>query len=168
MKDIKRNLTMLCDYYELTMSNGYFTAEMKDKIVYFDVFYGDNEVEVALQYTDTYNEVIYAFANNINTEEGGTHLEGFKASLTRIINEAGKRLNVFKGDEKVSSDDCREGLVAVVSVKLTEPQFEGQTKTKLGNSEMRNYVTKAMNEHFGSFLEENPAVAREILMKCLI
>ncbi len=138
-----------------------------EKPVYFDIFYGDTEVEVALQYTETYNEVIYAFANNINTEEGGTHLEGFKNSLTKIINEAGKKLNVLKNDEKVSSDDVREGLVAVVSVKLTEPQFEGQTKTKLGNSEMRNYVSKAMVEHFGSYLEENPAKAKEVLIKCL-
>ena len=138
-----------------------------DKPVYFDVFYGDTEVEVALQYTETYNEIIYAFANNINTEEGGTHLEGFKATLARIINDFGKSLKVFKGEEKVSSDDCREGIVAVVSVKLTEPQFEGQTKTKLGNSEMRSYVSKAMNEHFGAFMEENPAKAREVLMKCI-
>ena len=138
-----------------------------DKPVYFDVLYGDTEIEVALQYTDTYNEVVYAFANNINTQEGGTHLEGFKNSLTRIINDAGKKLNVFKGEEKVSSDDVREGIVAVVSVKLTEPQFEGQTKTKLGNSEMRNFVTKAMNEYFGSYLEENPSKAREVLMKCI-
>ncbi len=135
--------------------------------IYFDVFYGDNEVEVALQYTDSYNEEIYAFANNINTEEGGTHLEGFKASLTRIINDAGKKLNILKNDDKLSNEDVREGIVAVVSVKLTEPQFEGQTKTKLGNSEMRNYVSKAMQEYFGTFLEENPAVTREIIMKCL-
>ena len=138
-----------------------------DKPVYFDVFYGDTEVEIALQYTDTYNETVYAFANNINTEEGGTHLEGFKNALARIVNDTGKKLNAFKGDEKVSSEDTREGLVAVVSVKLTEPQFEGQTKTKLGNSEMRNLVTKAMNEHLGSFFEENPAKAKEILLKCL-
>ena len=138
-----------------------------EKPVYFDVFYGNTEVEIALQYTDTYNELIYAFANNINTEEGGTHLEGFKASLTKIINDFGKKLNVFKGDEKVSSDDVREGMVAVVSIKLEEPQFEGQTKTKLGNSEIRGQVTKAMNEHFGTFLEENPDKTREILMKCL-
>ena len=138
-----------------------------EKPVYFDVFYGDNEIEIALQYTDTYNETIYAFANNINTEEGGTHLEGFKNALARIINDAGKKLNAFKGDEKVSSEDTREGLVAVVSVKLTEPQFEGQTKTKLGNSEMRNLVTKAMNEHLGTFFEENPSKAKEILLKCL-
>ena len=138
-----------------------------EKPVYFDIFYGDTEVEVAIQYTETYNEVIYAFANNINTEEGGTHLEGFKSSLTRIINDFGKKLNVFKGEEKVSSDDVREGIVAVISVKLTEPQFEGQTKTKLGNSEMRNYVTKAMNEHFGTFMEENPSKAKDILLKCI-
>ena len=139
-----------------------------EKPVYFDVFFGDTEVEIALQYTETYNEVIYAFANNINTEEGGTHLDGFKNSLTRIVNDFGKKLNVFKGDEKVSSDDVREGIVAVVSVKLTEPQFEGQTKTKLGNSEMRNHVTKAMNEYLGSYFEENPAKAREVLNKCLM
>ncbi len=138
-----------------------------DVPVYFDVFYGDTEVEVALQYTDTYSETIYAFANNINTEEGGTHLEGFKSSLTRIVNDFGKKSNVFKGDEKVSPEDVREGLVAIVSVKLTEPQFEGQTKTKLGNSEMRNYVTKAMNEYLGTFFEEHPDKAKEILMKCL-
>ena len=138
-----------------------------EKPVYFDVFYGDTEIEVAMQYTDTYNETVYAFANNINTEEGGTHLEGFKTALTRIINDAGKKINAFKGDEKVSSEDTREGLVAVISVKLTEPQFEGQTKTKLGNSEIRNLVTKAMNEYFGSFLEENPVKAKEILLKCL-
>lgn len=142
-------------------------APIFDKPVYFDVFYGDTEVEIALQYTDTYNETIYAFANNINTEEGGTHLDGFKNALTRIINDTGKKVNAFKGDEKISSEDTREGLVAVVSVKLTEPQFEGQTKTKLGNSEIRNLVTKAMNEHLGSFFEENPAKAKEILLKCL-
>ncbi len=138
-----------------------------DKPVYFDVFFGNTEIEIALQYTETYNEVIYAFANNINTEEGGTHLEGFKAALGRIINDYGKQKNIFKGDEKVSSDDCREGLVAVISVKLEDPQFEGQTKTKLGNSEIRSFVTKAMNEHFGSFLEENPAKTKEVLLKCI-
>ncbi len=135
--------------------------------VYFDIFYGENEIEVALQYTDTYNEVLYTFANNINTEEGGSHLDGFKSSLTKIINDFGKKERLIKDDEKVSSEDVREGLVAVISVKLTEPQFEGQTKTKLGNSEMRNLVTKAMNEYFGSFLEENPTQSREIILKCL-
>ena len=161
-----------CFYYEGGIAH--FVEDLSknkgplfDKPVYFDVFYGDTEVEVALQYTETYNEVIYAFANNINTEEGGTHLEGFKSTLARIINDFGKSLKVFKGEEKVSSDDCREGIVAVVSVKLTEPQFEGQTKTKLGNSEMRSYVSKAMNEYFGTFMEENPIKAKEVLMKCI-
>ena len=137
------------------------------KPLYFDVKYGTSEVEIAMQYNDQYSELLYAFANNINTEEGGTHLEGFKSSLTKIINDFGKKLNIFKGEEKVSADDCREGLTAVISVKLTEPQFEGQTKTKLGNSEMRGYVSKAMTEYFGSFLEENPAVAKELILKCV-
>ena len=161
-----------CFYYEGGIAH--FVEDLSknkgplfDKPVYFDVFYGDTEVEVALQYTETYNEVIYAFANNINTEEGGTHLEGFKSTLARIINDFGKSLKVFKGEEKVSSDDCREGIVAVVSVKLTEPQFEGQTKTNIGNSEMRSYVSKAMNEYFGTFMEENPIKAKEVLMKCI-
>ena len=135
--------------------------------VYFDVFYGDTEVEVALQYTDTYTEDIHPFANNINTTEGGTHLDGFKASLTKIVNDFGKKLNVLKGDDKLSPEDVREGIVAVLSVKLSEPQFEGQTKTKLGNSEMRGYVTKAMVEYLGTFFEENPDKAKEILLKCL-
>jgi len=134
---------------------------------YFDVFYGDTEIEVALQYNQGYNETIFAFANNINTEEGGTHLDGFKQSLTKLMNDAGKKLNVFKGEEKVSGEDVREGITAVISVKLTEPQFEGQTKTKLGNSEIKSLVTKAMNEYFGSFIEENPTVAKELLVKCL-
>lgn len=138
-----------------------------EKSLYFDEFFGDDEVEVAIQYNESYNETIFAFANNINTEEGGTHLEGFKSSLTKIINDAGKKLNILKGDEKVSGEDVREGLTAVVSVKLTDPQFEGQTKTKLGNSYMKNYVSKAMTEHLGSYLEENPNVAKELLMKCL-
>ncbi len=135
--------------------------------VYFDVFYGDTEVEVALQYTDTYTEDIHPFANNIHTTEGGTHLDGFKASLTKIVNDFGKKLNVLKGDDKLSPEDVREGVVAVLSVKLSEPQFEGQTKTKLGNSEMRGFVTKAMSEYLGTFFEENPDKAKEILLKCL-
>ncbi|MBO7187199.1 MAG: DNA topoisomerase (ATP-hydrolyzing) subunit B [Clostridia bacterium] len=143
------------------------TETLLPKAFYFDVFYGDTEIEVALQYNQGYSETIYAFANNINTEEGGTHLDGFKQSLTKLMNDSGKKLNVFKGDEKVSGEDVREGLTAVISVKLTEPQFEGQTKTKLGNSEIKSLVTKAMNEYFGSFIEENPNVAKELLIKCL-
>ncbi len=137
------------------------------KPFYFDVFFGDTEIEIALQYNDSYNETIYAFANNINTEEGGTHLDGFKAVLTKLLNDAGRKLNVLKGEDKVSGEDVREGITAVVSVKLTEPQFEGQTKTKLGNSEIKSLVNKAMTEHFGSYLEENPSITKELLMKCL-
>ena len=138
-----------------------------EKPFYFDEFFGDNEIEVAVQYNDSYAENIYSFANNINTEEGGAHLEGFKNSLTKIINDAGKRIGVLKNDDKVSGEDVREGISAVISVKLTEPQFEGQTKTKLGNSEMRTLVSRAMTEKFGTFLEENPAVTKELLMRCL-
>ena len=134
--------------------------------VYFEKAYGDNIVEIALQYNDSYVEQVYAFANNINTEEGGTHLDGFRASLTKLINEYAKSLNIIKNDdEKLSGEDVREGLTAVISVKLPEPQFEGQTKTKLGNSEMRNIVTKAMQESFGAFLEENPARTKELILK---
>ena len=134
--------------------------------VYFEKTYGDNIVEIALQYNDSYVEQVYAFANNINTEEGGTHLDGFRASLTKLINEYAKSLNIIKNDdEKLSGEDVREGLTAVISVKLPEPQFEGQTKTKLGNSEMRNIVTKAMQESFGAFLEENPARTKELILK---
>ena len=138
-----------------------------DKPFYFDGVYGDSEVEVAVQYNDSYSETIFSFANNINTEEGGAHLDGFKNALTKLINDAGKKLGVLKNDDKVSGDDVREGITAVVSVKLTEPQFEGQTKTKLGNSEMRTLLTKAMNDYFGAFLEENPAKTKELLLKCV-
>mgnify|MGYP004639539213 CR=1 FL=1 len=133
--------------------------------IYFEEQYGENNVEIAMQYNDGYNETIFSFANNINTEEGGAHLDGFKAALTKIINDYGKKFNLLKDDEKLSGEDVREGVTAVISVKLPEPQFEGQTKTKLGNSEMRNLVTKAMNEAFGTFLEENPAKAKEIILK---
>ena len=138
-----------------------------EKPFYFDEHIGDNEIEIAIQYNDSYSETIYSFANNINTEEGGAHLDGFKNSITKLINDAGKRLNVLKNDDKLSGEDVREGISAVVSVKLTEPQFEGQTKTKLGNSEMRTLVTRAMNEKFGEFLEENPQKAKDLLMRCL-
>ena len=135
--------------------------------IYFEETYGDVVVEISLQYNDGYNETVFAFANNINTEEGGTHLDGFKASLTKLLNEYGRKLNVLKDDEKdkLSGEDVREGLTAVISVKLPEPQFEGQTKTKLGNSEMRGLVSKAMQEALGTYLEENPARAKELILK---
>lgn len=135
------------------------------EVIYFDESYENGEVEIAMQYNDSYSETIFAFANNINTEEGGTHLEGFRNSLTKIINDYGKNNNILKGDEKLSGDDVREGLTAVISVKLTNPQFEGQTKTKLGNSEMRTVVAKAMTEGLGSYLEEHPKEAKDLIMK---
>ena len=135
------------------------------EVIYFDESYENGEVEIAMQYNDSYSETIFAFANNINTEEGGTHLEGFRNSLTKIINDYGKNNNILKGDEKLSGDDVREGLTAVISVKLTNPQFEGQTKTKLGNSEMRAVVAKAMTEGLGSYLEEHPKEAKDLIMK---
>lgn len=135
------------------------------EVIYFDESYENGEVEIAMQYNDSYSETIFAFANNINTEEGGTHLDGFRNSLTKIINDYGKNNNILKGDEKLSGDDVREGLTAVISVKLTNPQFEGQTKTKLGNSEMRTVVAKAMTEGLGSYLEEHPKEAKDLIMK---
>ena len=133
--------------------------------VYLEKSYGDNVVEIAIQYNDSYTESLYAFANNINTEEGGSHVDGFKTSLTKLINEYAHKLNIIKDDDKLSGEDVREGLTAVISVKLPEPQFEGQTKTKLGNSEMRTLVQKAMQEAFGTFLEENPLKAKELILK---
>ncbi|GAA0781206.1 DNA topoisomerase (ATP-hydrolyzing) subunit B [Hathewaya limosa] len=125
-------------------------------------------VELALQYNDSYSENIYSFANNIDTVEGGTHLAGFKTALTRVLNDYAKKFGFLKeSDKNLSGDDIREGLTAVVSVKLTEPQFEGQTKTKLGNSEMRGIVDSIFSETFGYFLEENPQVAKIIVDKAL-
>lgn len=135
--------------------------------IYVEVVNEDNEVEIAFQYNDGYNEIINTYANNINTEEGGTHLIGFRNALTRIINDYGRGNNILKDSERLLGDDVREGITAIVSVKLREPQFEGQTKTKLGNSEMRKIVEDAMQEKFGAFLEENPAVARELVTKCV-
>ncbi|MCL2797435.1 MAG: DNA topoisomerase (ATP-hydrolyzing) subunit B [Firmicutes bacterium] len=136
--------------------------------VYFWQKYKDAEVEVAMQYNDSYNEIIYAYANNINTEEGGTHLIGFRNGLTKVINDYAHRQNIIKEDEKLSGEDVREGLTAIVSVKLMNPQFEGQTKTKLGNSEMRGYVEKAMQEGLGTYLEENPSKTKELVLKAIM
>ncbi len=135
--------------------------------VYFEEEHSDSAVEVAIQYNDGYSETIFSYANNIHTEEGGTHLDGFKAALTKVINDAGHKLNILKENDKLSGEDVREGITAVVSVKLTDPQFEGQTKTKLGNSFMRAYVQKATVEHLGTYLEENPSQARELVLRCI-
>ncbi|WP_294187054.1 DNA topoisomerase (ATP-hydrolyzing) subunit B [uncultured Clostridium sp.] len=125
--------------------------------------------EISLQYNDGYNENLYSFANNIDTIEGGTHLSGFKTALTRVINDYGKRFNHLKeNDKNLSGDDIREGLTAVVSVKISEPQFEGQTKTKLGNSEVRSVVDSIVGEGVSTFLEENPNVGKIIIEKALM
>ena len=129
---------------------------------------GDFPIEIAIQYTTAYSENIYTFVNNINTIEGGTHLEGFKRSLTKVFNDYAKSHNILKEkDNNLSGDDIREGITAVVSVKVKEPQFEGQTKTKLGNSEVAGIVQSLMNEKLAEFLEENPNVAKAILEKCV-
>ncbi len=138
-----------------------------EKPVYVDVVNPNNEVEIAFQFNNGYNEFINSYANNINTEEGGTHLTGFKNALTKIINDYGHANRILKDSEKLSGEDVREGITAIISVKLTEPQFEGQTKTKLGNSEMKRIVECAMEEKFGTYLEENPSVGREMVLKCV-
>ena len=137
--------------------------------VYFESAKDDVIVEIALQYNDGYNETLFSFANNINTREGGTHLVGFKSALTRSLNDAARKLNLTrKLEENLSGEDVREGLSAVISVKLPEPQFEGQTKAKLGNSEVKGIVESTVNEKLTEFFEENPSVARSILDKCIM
>ncbi|MBQ6987303.1 MAG: DNA topoisomerase IV subunit B, partial [Oscillibacter sp.] len=127
----------------------------------------DSIAEVALQYSDTYSEIIVSFANNVHTPEGGMHEEGFKRALTSVLNAYGHRMKLLKDDEKVSGEDCREGLTCVISVKLTEAQFEGQTKSKLGNSEMRTLVNAMVSDKLETFLEENPQTARAIIDKAM-
>lgn len=128
----------------------------------------DVMVEIALQYNDGFVPSIYSFANNIHTHEGGTHESGFKSALTRIINDYARKMNLLKdSDNNVIGEDVREGLTAIISVKIPNPQFEGQTKTKLGNSEVRGIVESVFGERFSTFLDENPAVARKIVEKCI-
>ena len=137
--------------------------------IYFNGKRDDAVVEIALQYNDSYQENIFSYANNINTEEGGTHLVGFKAALTRVANDFAKRLNLLKGaDATLSGEDVREGLTCVISVKLHDPQFEGQTKTKLGNSEIRTLVNAVTGEGLSEFFEENPSVTKQILEKSVM
>ena len=129
---------------------------------------GEYPVEIAIQYTTSYSENIYTFVNNINTIEGGTHLEGFKRSLTKVFNDYAREKNILKEkDANLLGDDIREGITAVISVKVKEPQFEGQTKTKLGNSEVAGIVQSVVNENLSAFLEENPNIAKAILEKCI-
>ena len=143
-------------------------APIHPEVIYFELVKKDLEIEVAMQYTDSYSELVLSYANNISTTEGGTHMAGFKSSLTRVFNDYARRNKILKdSDDPLTGDDIREGLTAVVSVKLTEPQFEGQTKTKLGNSEMRGFVETSTTENLTAFLEENPTQAKTILEKCL-
>ena len=136
-------------------------------IIYFEVAKENCEVEVAMQYTENYNELVMGYANNINTTDGGTHIVGFKSALTRTLNDYGKKAKILKENDSLSGEDVREGLTAIVSVKLEEPQFEGQTKAKLGNPDMRGFVETTTNENLTAFLEENPAQAKVIIEKCI-
>ena len=136
--------------------------------IYIEKVNGEIPVEISIQYTSAYNENIYSFVNNINTIEGGTHLEGFKRSLTKVFNDYARGHNILKDkDNNLQGEDIREGITAVISVKVKEPQFEGQTKTKLGNSEVTGVVQSMVNEALATFLEENPSVAKAILEKCI-
>jgi DNA gyrase subunit B len=141
---------------------------LHEKPIYFEREKEGTIIEIAMQYTDSYAEYVYSFVNNINTHEGGTHLVGFKAALTRVANDYIRKNNLAKGDLKLSGEDIREGLTAIISLKLTEPQFEGQTKTKLGNSEVKGIVESLVSESLSEFLEENPKVATSILQKALV
>ncbi|HMK47672.1 MAG TPA: DNA topoisomerase (ATP-hydrolyzing) subunit B [Methanocella sp.] len=135
------------------------------KPIYFEREKDTTKVEIAMQYNDSYNEVILAFANNINTHEGGTHLSGFRAALTRTVNDYAKKNGMLKGDMVLSGEDIREGLTAIISVKLTNPQFEGQTKTKLGNSNVKGIVETMVADGLNDYLEENPTDAKKIIEK---
>jgi DNA gyrase subunit B len=142
-------------------------APLHDKVCYFEASRPEAEIELALQYDQDYSENTHTFVNNINTHEGGMHLTGLKAALTRTINDYARRNGIFKKDDSLSGDDVREGLTCVLSVRVMEPQFEGQTKTKLGNSEVRGAVEAAVNEHLSIFLDENPKAAKGIIEKSL-
>jgi DNA gyrase subunit B len=133
-------------------------------------FTGEKEgvaIDIAMEWTDGYTENIFTYANNINTSEGGTHLSGFRGALTRTFNEYARKADLFKKDQQLQGEDIREGITCVISVKVPEPQFEGQTKTKLGNSEVRGYVETFLNEKLREYLEENPRDAEKILQKAL-
>ena len=136
---------------------------LHSQVVYMSGMKDDSMAEVAFQYHDGYNETILSFANNVHTPEGGMHEEGFKRALTTVLNNYGRKIKMLKDDDKLSGEDCREGLTCVISVKLTDAQFEGQTKAKLGNSEIRTLVSSIVSEKLDTFLEENPQVGRMIL-----
>ncbi len=138
------------------------------KPVYFEDSEGDDKfLEIAIQYNSSYTEQIFPFSNNIRQPDGGTHLEGFKSALTKVINDAGRKLNILKDNMKLSGDDVREGITAVVSVKIANAQYESQTKSKLCSTYVRGFVAKAVTEKFGMYLEEHPSETRELIMRCL-
>ena len=141
---------------------------VQDDVIYMRGTKDDSSVEIAMQYNDGYSETIVSFANDVRTPEGGMHEEGFKRALTTVLNAYGKKNNIIKGDDKVSGEDCREGLTCVISVKLTEAQFEGQTKAKLGNASIRTLTAAVVNEKLDEYLEENPKAARLILDKAMM
>ena len=140
-----------------------------DDVFYVDKQVEDTQVEISAQYADIYNETIKQFANNVTTPDGGTHLTGFRSALTRVINDYARKTGLLKDkEENLTGEDCREGLTAVILVKLPDPQFEGQTKNKLGNPEVRGYVEQVMTEYFNYYLEEHPAIARKVVGKALL
>jgi len=142
---------------------------VSDSVFYVERQVEDSMVEVAIQYNETYVELVKPFANNVLTPDGGTHIAGFRSALTRVINDYARKSGLLKEkEENLTGDDIREGLTAVILVKLPDPQFEGQTKNKLGNPEVRRYVEQVMNEYFSYYLEENPAVAKKIVGKALL
>jgi DNA gyrase subunit B len=143
-------------------------SPIHSEVIYMSGERSDSIAEIALQYNDGFNTNIVSFANNIHTPEGGMHETGFKTALTRELNAYGSKAGILKNDEKVSGDDCLEGLTAIVSVKLTDPQFEGQTKAKLGNSEIRTLVNAVVGEKLREFFEENPATGRAIIEKAIM
>ena len=148
---------------EINKANNTLFAEP----LYFEAQEGTTVCEIALQYNEGYSEVIYSYANNVNTIDGGTHVEGLKQALTKIINDAGKKLNILKESDRLTGEDVREGITAVVSVKLENAQFESQTKDKLNNSFIRPFVAKCVADKFGEYVEEHPAEARELVLRCI-
>ena len=170
--DERKNIKEIYHYEGGIKSFVEFINEKKkpihDEIIYIDEIREETAVEIAIQYTDSYSEVVLAFANNINTEEGGSHLSGFRSALTRTLNDNGRKNNIIKEkEENLSGEDVREVISAVISVKLPDPQFEGQTKAKLGNSETRGIIDSVLSEELSAFLEENPKVGKQILDKAL-
>ena len=154
----------ICEFVSMLNEN---KQVLSKEVIYMTKVKNNIEVELGMQYNDGFSENIYSYTNNINTIEGGTHLTGFQTALTRTVNAYAKNNKMLKNDKPMSGNDTREGLTAVISVKVPDPQFEGQTKTKLGNSDVRGIVESIVNEGLGEFLEENPAIAREVINKAM-